>query len=93
MRARGNAPVANLTLETPSMRRHLAEAKSLAETAKVLLLHESERLMSDMARLTAADEKMSREEIAEYGLNKRASSSSASRRWTTASSPPAPLRR
>jgi 3-hydroxy-9,10-secoandrosta-1,3,5(10)-triene-9,17-dione monooxygenase len=68
VRARGNAPVANLTLETPSMRRHLAEAKSLADTAKVLLLHESERLMSDMARLVAAGEKMSREEIAEYGL-------------------------
>jgi 3-hydroxy-9,10-secoandrosta-1,3,5(10)-triene-9,17-dione monooxygenase len=69
VRARGNAPVAGLTLETPSMRRHLAEAKSLAGGARVMLLHESERLVADMERLTAAGEKMSREAIAEYGLS------------------------
>ena len=34
-----------------------------------MLLHESQRLTSDMARLVAVGEKMSREEIAEYGLS------------------------
>jgi alkylation response protein AidB-like acyl-CoA dehydrogenase len=57
-----------LQMEVPAIRRHLAEAKSLAETAKLLLLSEAERLMRIVAEDARTGRKMDREEIAEYGL-------------------------
>ncbi|HLF76915.1 MAG TPA: hypothetical protein VJB57_05435 [Dehalococcoidia bacterium] len=57
-----------LQMEVPSIRRHLAEAKSLAETAKLLLLSEAERLMQTVEADASTGRKMEREEIMEYGL-------------------------
>lgn len=52
----------------PSFRWRLAEAKSLANAAKVLLLNEAQRLVATMQEY-GADRKMSAEEILEYGIN------------------------
>jgi alkylation response protein AidB-like acyl-CoA dehydrogenase len=58
-----------LQMEVPSIRRHLAEAKSYAETARLLLLSEAERLMRTLAADARSGRKMEREEILEYGLH------------------------
>ena len=55
-------------MESPIMRRRLAEAKSLAETARVLLLSEASRLMRMLEEYVPQGRKLSREEIGEYGL-------------------------
>jgi 3-hydroxy-9,10-secoandrosta-1,3,5(10)-triene-9,17-dione monooxygenase len=57
-----------LQMEVPSIRRHLAEAKSLAETAKLLLLNEAERLMRTLEADARTGRKFAREELMEYGL-------------------------
>jgi resorcinol 4-hydroxylase (FADH2) len=53
----------------PSFRRHLAEAKSMANAAKVLLLDESRKLESTMQEYGPQGRKLAPEEIVEYGLN------------------------
>ncbi len=69
MRGRDATATPTLQMEVPAIRRHLAEAKSLAETAKLLLLNESERLMRTIEENAKSGRKMEREEIADYGLN------------------------
>jgi alkylation response protein AidB-like acyl-CoA dehydrogenase len=70
IRARGGGGGETLTFEMsrPSFRRRLAEAKTLAETAKTMLLAESERLMRTSRDNKASGRKMTREEIAEVTL-------------------------
>jgi alkylation response protein AidB-like acyl-CoA dehydrogenase len=62
----GETPLMQMSL--PSFRRRLAEAKTLADAAKALLLSESERLMALSAECKASARKMTREEIAEVTL-------------------------
>lgn len=58
-----------LQMESPAMRRRLAEAKTLAEAARVLLLAESRRFMAMAAEYAGQGRRFSREEISEYALN------------------------
>jgi alkylation response protein AidB-like acyl-CoA dehydrogenase len=51
------------------MRRRLAEAKSYAETAKVLLLADTRRLMEMAAEYAPLGRRFSREESASFALN------------------------
>jgi alkylation response protein AidB-like acyl-CoA dehydrogenase len=53
----------------PSFRRHLAEAKSMANAARVLLLDEARRLASTMQEYAPQGRKLAPDEIVEYGLN------------------------
>lgn len=64
----GVAVSASVQMELPAMRRHMAEAKSLADTAKLLLLSEARRLMSSVQEYAATGRKFEREEMAEYAL-------------------------
>jgi 3-hydroxy-9,10-secoandrosta-1,3,5(10)-triene-9,17-dione monooxygenase len=57
-----------LQMQVPAVRRHLAEAKSLAETAKLLLLSEAERLMRTLEADAKTGRRFEREEMMEYGL-------------------------
>jgi alkylation response protein AidB-like acyl-CoA dehydrogenase len=70
VRARGGGGGVTTTYEMsrPSFRRHLGEAKSLAETAKTMLLAESKRLMERAVEIKRDGRKMTREEIAEITL-------------------------
>ncbi len=71
IRARGGGGGETTTYEMsrPSFRRRLADAKSLAETAKTMLISESQRLMATSAANKASGKQMTREEIAEVTLN------------------------
>jgi alkylation response protein AidB-like acyl-CoA dehydrogenase len=62
----GETPLMQMTV--PGFRRRLAEAKTLAEAAKSLLLSESERLMALSVECKRMGRKMTREEIAEVTL-------------------------
>ncbi len=70
IRARGGGGGETTTYEMsrPSFQRRLAEAKTLAETAKTMLLAESKRLMERAVEVKRDGRKMSREEIAEVTL-------------------------
>jgi alkylation response protein AidB-like acyl-CoA dehydrogenase len=52
----------------PSFRRRLAEAKSLADGAKMLLVGEARRLVESMQEYAPQGKKMPPEEVVEYGL-------------------------
>ncbi|HEX5370978.1 MAG TPA: hypothetical protein VFY10_16360 [Dehalococcoidia bacterium] len=71
IRARGGGGGETTTYEMsrPSFRRRLADAKSLAETAKTMLISESQRLMATSAANRASGAHMTREEIAAVTLN------------------------
>jgi len=62
----GETPQMQMTL--PSFRRRLAEAKTLADAARSLLISESERLMALMQERRASGGKLTREEIAEVSV-------------------------
>jgi alkylation response protein AidB-like acyl-CoA dehydrogenase len=53
----------------PSFRHRLAEAKSLAEGARVLLVDNARRLVASMHEYAPLGKKMPAEEVVEYGLN------------------------
>jgi alkylation response protein AidB-like acyl-CoA dehydrogenase len=53
----------------PSFRRHLAEAKSLANAAQVLLVDEARKLVATMREYAPQGRKLTPEEVVEYGLN------------------------
>ncbi|HLG10535.1 MAG TPA: acyl-CoA dehydrogenase family protein [Dehalococcoidia bacterium] len=53
----------------PSFRHRLAEAKSLADGAKVLLVNDARRLVASMQEYAPQSRKMPAEEIVEYGLS------------------------
>jgi resorcinol 4-hydroxylase (FADH2) len=53
----------------PSFRRRLAEAKSLTNAAKVLLLDEARKLVSTMQVYAPQGRKLAPDEIVEYGLD------------------------
>jgi resorcinol 4-hydroxylase (FADH2) len=53
----------------PSFRRHLAEAKSLANAAQVLLVSEARKLVVTMEEYAPQNRKLTTEEVVEYGLN------------------------
>jgi alkylation response protein AidB-like acyl-CoA dehydrogenase len=67
-RGGGGGETPQMQMSVPSFRRRLAEAKTLADAAKALLLSESQRLMALSAECKASGRKMSREEIAEVTL-------------------------
>jgi len=52
----------------PSFRRRLAEAKSLTNAAKVLLVDEARKLVSTMREYAPQGRKLTQDEIVEYGL-------------------------
>jgi alkylation response protein AidB-like acyl-CoA dehydrogenase len=64
----GGGEMATYQMTVPGFRRRLAEAKTLAETAKTLLLSEAERLMQISRDNKPLGKKMTREEIAETTL-------------------------
>lgn len=69
LRVRGDGAGATvLQMEQPALRYRLAEAKTLADTAKALLLSESARLMQETADHKREGRKFERDELAEYGL-------------------------
>jgi alkylation response protein AidB-like acyl-CoA dehydrogenase len=68
-RGGGGGETTQYEMSRPSFRRRLAEAKTLAETAKTMLISESQRLMVTSAANKASGAKMTREEIAEVTLN------------------------
>jgi alkylation response protein AidB-like acyl-CoA dehydrogenase len=70
VRARGGGGGETSTYEMsrPSFRRHLGEAKSLGETARTMLLSESERLMERAVAIKRDGRKMTREELTEVTL-------------------------
>jgi len=53
----------------PSFRRRLAEAKSLADAARVLLVDQSRKLVSTMQEYAPQGRRMATAEIVEYGLS------------------------
>jgi 3-hydroxy-9,10-secoandrosta-1,3,5(10)-triene-9,17-dione monooxygenase len=63
---RSTAP--QMTSETPVFRRHLGEARSLAEAAGKLLQADSRRLMDTVADYAPKGQKFTQEEILEYTL-------------------------
>jgi 3-hydroxy-9,10-secoandrosta-1,3,5(10)-triene-9,17-dione monooxygenase len=67
-RSGGGGETSAFEMSRPSFRRRLAEAKTLAETAKTMLLAESERLMGTSRENKTSGRKMRREEIAEVTL-------------------------
>ncbi len=69
VRTRDAGVTQNYWSSVPSFRHRLAEAKSLAEAAKVLLVHEARRLVASMQEYAPQGQKMPAEEIVEYGLN------------------------
>jgi 3-hydroxy-9,10-secoandrosta-1,3,5(10)-triene-9,17-dione monooxygenase len=62
-------PGPQMTMESPTARRRFAEAKSYAETARVLLLHDARRLMEMAAEYVPQGRRFSREESAGFALN------------------------
>jgi alkylation response protein AidB-like acyl-CoA dehydrogenase len=68
-RGGGGGETAAYEMSRPSFRRRLADAKTLADTAKTMLIAESERLMATRATNRASGAKMAREQIAEVTLN------------------------
>ena len=67
-RGGGGGETQAFEMSRPAFRRRLGEAKSLAETAKTMLLAESKRLMERAVEVKRDGRKMTREEIAEVTL-------------------------
>ena len=68
-RGGGGGETATFEMSRPSFRRRLAEAKTLADTAKTMLFAESARLMQLSRDQAATGDKMTREQIAEVTLH------------------------
>jgi 3-hydroxy-9,10-secoandrosta-1,3,5(10)-triene-9,17-dione monooxygenase len=68
-RGGGGGETPQMQMTVPGFRHRLAEAKSLAEAAQVLLVANARRLVTSMQEYAPKGEKMPPEEIVEYGLN------------------------
>jgi 3-hydroxy-9,10-secoandrosta-1,3,5(10)-triene-9,17-dione monooxygenase len=68
-RGGGGGETAQFEMSRPGFRRRLAEAKTLADAAKTMLIAESERLMRLSRDQATTGEKMTREQIAEVTLH------------------------
>jgi alkylation response protein AidB-like acyl-CoA dehydrogenase len=68
-RGGGGGETATYEMSRPSFRRRLAEAKTLADSARTMLFAESARLMQLSRDQAAAGEQMTREQIAEVTLH------------------------
>jgi alkylation response protein AidB-like acyl-CoA dehydrogenase len=69
VRSRGSSAVQAYVYETPIFRRRFAEAKSLAEAARTLLVNDARRLMATMREYAPANRKHTPEELLDYTLN------------------------
>jgi alkylation response protein AidB-like acyl-CoA dehydrogenase len=69
VRARGENAVQALVYETPIFRRRFAEAKSLAEAARTMLLSDARGLMATMREYSPQGRKLTGEELLTYTLN------------------------
>jgi 3-hydroxy-9,10-secoandrosta-1,3,5(10)-triene-9,17-dione monooxygenase len=69
VRSRSSPAPGAMVYETEAFRHRFAEARSLAEAARTLLLNEARRLMSSVGEYAPAGRKFSGEELVGYTLN------------------------
>jgi alkylation response protein AidB-like acyl-CoA dehydrogenase len=69
VRSRGSTAVQAYVYETPIFRRRFAEAKSLAEAARTLLVTDARGLMATMREYAPQGRKLTGEELLTYTLN------------------------